>query len=116
MTRSMAKASSRNNNNSSNINESFSFQAAGANDEQVRYLLTLKALPEGLRVIAQLLHPQPQTAIEEHRLACRLLSENDSEQQLTKHKEISVPKFKHLPRLRTIKDAETAVEGVSRKP
>ena len=63
-------------------------------DGQVRYLLTLKALPKHLRLIAQLLHPPPQDKYEEHRLACKLFAEDEDK---SAKREIFIPTFRHLP-------------------
>jgi hypothetical protein len=81
-----------------------------AGDEgEARFMLTFKALPPCLRVIAQLLHPAPQAPQEEHRLVCRLMSENNSEMQI-KQNEIAIPTFKRLPSLRTGKESEKQTE------
>lgn len=80
-------------------------------DGEERFMLTMKALPPYLRVIAQLLHPHPQTAQEEHRLACKLLSENAAELQC-KRDDIAIPTFKRLSTLRSAKEAEKSVEKV----
>ena len=97
---------------SANSSASASIEQVNADDTEVRYLLTFKALPSSLRVIAQLLHPVPQSCYEEHRLACRLLSENNSEVQ-TRRDEIAIPTFKRLDQLRSVKEAEKTAEKVT---
>lgn len=63
-------------------------------EEKVRYLLTLKALPKHLQLIAQLLHPRPQDKYEEHRLACKLFAEDEGK---SVKREIFIPTFRYLP-------------------
>ena len=77
-------------------------EECGINDGETRFLLTFKVLPENLQIIAKTLHPPTHNKFEEHRLVCKLLNEDCT----IKQKEIFIPTFRKLPRLRTIREIE----------
>ncbi len=84
------------------------FSSKTLEKEEVRFMLTLKALPPALRVIGQLLHPVPRSAQEEHLLACKLMA--GEEELQAKPNEIAIPTFKRLPSLRTVKEVEKNIK------
>lgn len=79
-----------------------SHEESGPNDGEIRFLLTFKALPNNLQVLAKTLYPRAQNKYEEHRIVCKILNDDNS----TKPREIFIPTFRKLPRSRSFKEIE----------
>lgn len=86
-------------------------EESGPNDGETRFLLTFKALPNNLLIIAKTLHPPTHNKFEEHRLVCKLLNDASTNQQ----KEIFIPTFRKLSHLRTIREAEKGLKEQVRR-
>ena len=70
-------------------------------DGQVRYLLTLQALPRNVQILAHIKQYKPKNKFEEHQLACRLYNE---EVAAPAKPEIVIPTYRVLDQGRTGKE------------
>lgn len=72
------------------------------NDGEIRFLLTFRALPNNLQILAKALYPQPHNKYEEHRIVCKILNEENN----TRPREIFIPTFRKLTHCRSFKETE----------
>lgn len=87
-------------------------EESGPNDGEIRFLLTFKALPNNLQILAKALYPQLHNKYEEHRIVCKILNEENN----TRPREIFIPTFRKLSHNRSFKDTEKKlVEKVYKK-
>lgn len=77
-------------------------EESGPIDGEIRFLLTFKALPNNLQILAKALYPQPHNKYEEHRIVCKILNEQNN----TRPREIFIPTFRKLSHNRSFKDTE----------
>lgn len=68
----------------------------GPQDGETRFLLTINALPKNLQIIAKTLYPSTHNKYEEHRLVCKILSEENQ----SRPNEIFIPTFRKISRTR----------------
>jgi hypothetical protein len=64
----------------------------GPNDGEIRFLLTFKALPNNLQILAKVLYPKAHNKYEEHRITCKILNDENN----TRPREIFIPTFRKL--------------------
>lgn len=84
---------------SSSLRSSKSNADVAPNDGQRRFLLTYKALPKNLQILAKINYPEAHNMYEEHRIVCRIINDNTP-----KPKEIFIPTFRRLAKPRNLKD------------
>lgn len=87
------------------IGEFQQHEESGPNDGEIRFLLTFKALPNNLQVLAKTIYPRAHNKYEEHRIVCKILNDDNS----TKPLEIFIPTFRKLSRSRSFKEIEKKV-------
>lgn len=78
----------------------FQREEYGPNDGETRFLLTYKALPNNLQIIAKTLHPTAHNKYEKHRVTCKILND----ESCAKPREIFIPTFRKLPKSRNFKE------------
>lgn len=68
-------------------------QDNGPKDGQVRFLLSIKALPKNLQILAKALHPHLNNKYDEHRVVCKILNDESN----LRPQEIFIPTYRKLP-------------------
>lgn len=76
------------------------------NDGQTRFLLSFKALPKNLQIIAKTLHPPANNKYEEHRVVCKILNEESN----SRPREIFIPTYRKLSQNRNPKIVDKTIK------
>lgn len=84
--------------------DEFQHEESGPNDGKIRFLLTFKALPNNLQVLAKSLYPRARNKYEEHRIVCKIINDNS-----TQPREIFIPTFRKLSQSRSFKEIDKKV-------